>query len=72
MIKEISRERLRELHKEVNPEIPFKLFEWNYGWRTVDAGHSLVITEGSRQVLFFTNAHEYFDKRKPNEIQTTD
>lgn len=72
MTKRISRERLRKIHSLTNPEIDYNLFEWNYGWLQVEAGHSLIITENRKAVLKFMRGQPYFDSRKPNERQTTD
>ena len=72
MVKEITRSELRVIHKRTNPEIMFDLFEWNYGWLTVEAGYTLNVYDNGKKVLSFTNGESYFDKRKPNERQTTD
>jgi len=72
MIKRIERTTLKEIHSSTNPEISYELFEWNYGWRMVEAGHTLIITEKRKKVLEFTKGQAYFDRRKPNERQTTD
>jgi hypothetical protein len=50
----------------------YELFEWNYGWNVVESGHTLQILENGIKILEYTNGRAYFDKRKPNERQTTD
>lgn len=72
MIKRIAREHLRKIHSSTNPEVDYKFFEWNYGWLEVEKGNTLIITENGEQILEFTNGETYFDRRKPNELQTTD
>lgn len=72
MIISIERNDLRRLHQEYNPEIRYELFEINYGWAVQNQGNTFIITENGKKIMEFTNAHAYFDKRKPNEHQTTD
>jgi len=72
MTKRIERSTLRKIHSSKNPQISYELFEWNYGWNEVEAGNTLIILEDGKKVLEYTNAHAYFDRRKPNERQTTD
>lgn len=63
---------LRNKWQRDNPEIRFDLYEWNYGWNMQAIYGTFCVTEKGKTVLMFTAAHEYFDRRKPNEIQTTD
>jgi hypothetical protein len=72
MTKRIERSTLRKIHYLKNPEISYELFEWNYGWNEVEKGNTLQVLENGQTVLQFSNAHAYYDRRKPNERQTTD
>lgn len=72
MIISIEREELRSLHQENNPEIRYELYEVNFGWAVQNQGNTLIITDNGKKIMEFTSAHEYFDKRKPNEYPTTD
>lgn len=72
MIKRLERKKLREIHSSTNPEISYEMFEWNYGWLEVEKKNTLIILENGKKVLEFTYGGAYFDKRKPNERQTTD
>lgn len=69
---EISRQALQEKWKHDNPQIPFAMYEINYGFRMLETCTTFNITDGGKVILRFTTATEYFDTRKPNEIQTTD
>lgn len=68
MIKSISREYLKAEHRLTNPEIVYSLFELNYCWREQEIHNNVELLENGKRVMFFTNGKEYFDKRKPNEI----
>lgn len=55
-----------------NPQIPYSMYELNYGFKMLESVNTFNITENDKVVLRFTTGTEYFDSRKPNEIQTTD
>jgi hypothetical protein len=69
---QISRRSLRKKWVADNPSIPYSAYEKNYGLRMLEMVDTFTVTEDDKPVLTFTNATAYFDKRKPNEIQTTD
>ena len=48
------------------------MYELNYGFKMLESVNTFNITENDTVVLRFTTGTEYFDNRKPNEIQTTD
>lgn len=72
MIKEIHREELRLIHQQTNHDVQYKWFENNYCWNQQVKFNTVLLYENGELVMRFTNAHAYFDQRKPNELNPTD
>lgn len=68
MIYTEERTLIKEKWRANNPQIHFSLFEVNYGWNKQKECNTFLITDNGEVVMTFTNAKEYLDKRKPNEI----
>lgn len=51
-----------------NPQIPYFMYEVNYGFRMLETCNTFNIIDGDKVILRFTTATEYFDNRKPNKL----